>query len=71
VLYYLSESGRRAFAGTVRSLPARWISTEEPGIVPGLTGVDTPPDRRTSCLLSLDGRPLAHAGPHGQTLDWH
>ncbi|WP_219506361.1 DUF2332 domain-containing protein [Nonomuraea ceibae] len=69
VLAYLPPEARAAFAGTVRALPGHWISNEAPGVLP-LPGTPEPPAGRAVFVLALDGRPLAFAGPHGQSLDW-
>jgi hypothetical protein len=36
VLAYVSPAGRQQFAATVRGLGAVWLSSEGPGVVPGL-----------------------------------
>jgi hypothetical protein len=70
VLAYVSQAGRQTFTEVVQSLPARWISNEVPGVLPDLVGPPAPTGERLTTRLALDGQVLAHAGPHGQTLDW-
>lgn len=70
VLGYVSADGRRTFTEVVQSLPARWISNETPDVFPDLPGPTTRTDERLTTRLALDGRVLAHAAPHGQTLHW-
>lgn len=71
VLAYLAEPGRLAFADTVRALPGRWISNEVPAALPEVERrLGRVPADRAVCALALDGRPVALAGTHGQSLDW-
>jgi hypothetical protein len=70
VLGYVASADRRTFVKVVRSLPARWISNETPEVFPELVGPPAPTGERLTTRLALDGRVLAHAGPHGQTLEW-
>jgi hypothetical protein len=67
VLGYVDATGRGAFTDTMRSLDATWISNEMPGLVPG-TDIDT--GGAALVVLAHDQRPLALAGPHGQSLTW-
>ena len=69
VLPYVPAERRAAFAALVRSLPVRWLAQEGAGMVPG-TGEPFPGGWGPYLVLSLDGRPLAHAGHHGGHLDW-
>jgi hypothetical protein len=69
VLPYVGSSRRAEFADRVRRLPVRWLAQEPPGMVPG-TGRPNPSGWGPYFVLSLDGRPLAHAAPHGGRLDW-
>lgn len=64
VLAYVDAAGRAAFAETVRDLAATWISNEAPGVVRGTEKVAAP------SVLARDGRALALAGAHGQSLTW-
>ncbi|MBX6355153.1 MAG: DUF2332 domain-containing protein [Micromonosporaceae bacterium] len=70
VLAYVPPDGRRAFTEVVRSLPARWISNEAPGVVPGIVEPTTPTSERLTTRLALDGQVLGCAAPHGQSLEW-
>jgi hypothetical protein len=68
VLAYVREQAdRRAFAETVRTLGAQWISNESAEVynVPG-----QPPAPWGSFTVSLNGKPLAHADPHGKAIEW-
>jgi hypothetical protein len=68
VLAYVTPRGRRQFAGTVRDLGAIWLSSEGPGVVPGLP---VPAYQGAPFILGRDGRtPLAIADGHGQWLHW-
>ncbi|MCG3042853.1 DUF2332 domain-containing protein, partial [Streptomyces sp. S1A] len=72
VLAYLPPGAREAFAETMRTLPAHWISNESPGALPSVAGrLPRPaPADRASFVLALDERPVAFTGPHGQSLEW-
>ena len=69
VLVYLAPQQRTAFADAVTGL-GRWISLDGVGVLPRvdalLPGTPVPGD----FTVSLDGRPVARCGAHGQTLDW-
>ncbi|MGI8448455.1 MAG: DUF2332 family protein [Streptosporangiaceae bacterium] len=68
VLAYVTPGDRERFAATVRALPAIWLSSEGPGIVPG---VPVPPYEGAPFVLARDGRtPLALADGHGTWLQW-
>lgn len=71
VLAYVDDAGRAAFADAVRAVAAQratcWLSNEAPGVVAG-TRLDAGAPYRF--VLARDGRPLALARPHGQSLDW-
>ncbi|MFX0577341.1 DUF2332 domain-containing protein [Nocardia nepalensis] len=72
VLAYLDAEARAAFEETVRGLPCHWISNEGAHVIRTVADQLPEPltDRRGQFVVALDGRPLAYAGPHGQTLDW-
>ena len=68
VLAYIAPGDRRQFAATVRALPAVWLSSEGPGVVPGLP---SPPYQGAPFVLARDGAtPLALADGHGTWLQW-
>jgi hypothetical protein len=68
VLAYLVPGDRQQFAATVRGLPAVWLSSEAPGVVPGLAA---PSYQGIPFLLARDGRtPLAFADSHGTWVHW-
>jgi len=68
VLAYVAPEGRRRVRGIVRSLPAVWLSSEAPGVVPG---VSVPACQSGPLVLIRDGRtPLACADGHGAWVHW-
>jgi len=68
VLAYVAPEGRRRVRGIVRSLPAVWLSSEAPGVVPG---VSVPACQGGPLVLIRDGRtPLACADGHGAWVHW-
>ena len=68
VLAYVAPEDRRRFRGTVGSLPAVWLSSEVPGVVPG---VSVPACQGGPLVLIRDGRtPLACADGHGAWVHW-
>jgi hypothetical protein len=68
VLAYVTPGDRARFAATVRALPAVWLSSEGPGVVPGLP---SPPYQGAPFVLARDGAtPLALADGHGTWLQW-
>jgi len=71
VLLYLDEDERGRFAETMAGLPARWLSNEAQGLVPGvLERLTEPPRSSSDFVLALDGIPLAFTQPHGRSIDW-
>ncbi|MGW2153932.1 DUF2332 domain-containing protein [Nonomuraea sp. NPDC001699] len=72
VLAYLPQDERDRFVRTMRGLPARWISNEAPGVLPGVAARPprSPSTDRGAFVLALDEEPVAFTGPHGQFLDW-
>ena len=78
VLAYLDEAGRDRFVATMRRLEAergvRWLANEGRTVLPGVAGT-LPPTLPSASgpadfALSLDGRALALAHPHGRALHW-
>ncbi len=67
--YVGSQSDRDAFARTVRQTGAVWISNEAPSVFPGLQKAPPPPSPG-HFLLTVNGKPVAWTGPHGQSIDW-
>jgi hypothetical protein len=68
VLAYVTAENRQRFAATVRGLPAVWLSSEAPGILPGIT---VPAFEGAPSVLVRDGQtPLALADGHGSWLHW-
>jgi hypothetical protein len=65
VLAYLDEARRAEFVRRVQALDCHWISNEGPNVIPAHG--PSPPSK---FVLALDGRAVAHADPHGATLDW-
>jgi hypothetical protein len=73
VLTYLSNPQRRAFADTVRKLPAHWISYEGPSVLSSGLYAPLPPSpepARALFFVAADGRPVAYADAYGQTMHW-
>ncbi|MES2169294.1 MAG: DUF2332 domain-containing protein [Actinomycetota bacterium] len=68
VLVYLPRSERLRFAEVVRSIDADWVSLEGRGALPAVEAAL--PERPGRFVLSLNEKPLAFAGAHGQALDW-
>jgi len=71
VLPYVSASGREAFGRAVASVAARrptvWLANEAPGM---LSESDERLGQGVRFLLSVDGRPAALTGSHGDWLRW-
>jgi prepilin-type processing-associated H-X9-DG protein len=68
VLAYVAAQDRERFARTVRGLGAAWLSSEAPGVVPGLPHTRF---REGTFVLGHGGRtPLAFADGHGTWLHW-
>ncbi len=67
VMAYLEPPDRSRFVELIHDLGVDWIANEGPRVHPGHAPPGTPEGR---FVLALDGRPLALAGPHGQSLDW-
>ena len=71
VLGYVHDvADRRRFAETVRTLGARWIADEPPGVVELEQPPRPGPTPGGEILLSLDAEPLAWADPHGAWMRW-
>ncbi|WP_104166595.1 DUF2332 domain-containing protein [Cryobacterium sp. N22] len=78
VLAYLDEAGRDRFAATMARLKTergvRWLANEGRTVVPGVAGTlpSTLPAASGTAdfVLSLDGRALALAQPHGRAVHW-
>lgn len=69
VLYQVPAARREAFIDLAGTLPGHWISLESPEVVP-FGGLPTPPGDGLHNVLALDGRPLAWARGHGQSVRW-
>ncbi len=70
VLAYLDAAGRASFRERVSALDAVWVSNEGLSVFPDISerlGSRARPDR---FIVSVDGDPVALAGPHGQTFEW-
>ena len=68
VLAYVAAGERERFAQTVQGLADVWLSSEAPGVVPGLPLTDF---REGTFVLGHGGRtPLALADSHGAWLHW-
>jgi hypothetical protein len=69
VLVYLAADARAAFADAVTGI-GRWISLDGAGVLLAVDAQLPEPPRPGEFTVSLDGRPVARCGPHGQTLHW-
>jgi hypothetical protein len=69
VLYQVAPERRTAFTDVVRSVGAHRIGVENPTVF-DYPDLPKPPNERLHHVLTLDGRPLAWARPHGQALTW-
>jgi hypothetical protein len=68
VLAYVTPADRQCFAGTVRGLPAVWLSNEGPAVLPGIS---VPAYQGAPFVLARDGQtPLAITDSHGTWLQW-
>lgn len=74
VIMYLSDADRVRFDTLVRTLVAdgacRWVSTEDPQVLPSVLDGAPPLPRDPTMVLAVDGRAVAWAHPHGRSLDW-
>jgi hypothetical protein len=68
--YVAPQADRDRFAATVADTGTIWISNEPPWVFPSFAATAPTPRRRGFFLLSLNGKPLAWTGPHGQSIDW-
>ncbi len=50
--------------------PAIWVSNESPNVFPSLAADAAGPGGAGLFLLTVNGKPMAWTGPHGQTIDW-
>lgn len=68
-LVYLDPARRAQFVDLMRSLPeVTWISNEGEGVLPDVAEQLSVPARGRT-IVSLNGRPRAFAGPHGQSYE--
>jgi len=68
VLAYVTPADRQRFAGTVRGLPAVWLSNEGPAVLPG---IPVPAYQGAPFVLARDGKTaLAITDSHGTWLQW-
>ncbi|MFW6641866.1 DUF2332 domain-containing protein [Nocardiopsis algeriensis] len=67
-LAYVGAAGRDEFVRAVRALPGHWISNEGWRVFPDQEGARPRDDG--DFTVSLDGRVVGFAGPHGQYLHW-
>jgi hypothetical protein len=71
VLFYVDPGRREQFAATVAGLGAAWLSSEAPGVVPGVVpGSPAPAGDDQLCVLARDGQALGYADSHGTWLRW-
>ena len=69
--YVRTTADREAFAAQAMALPGHWIANETAEAL-STYGMDVPPtpNGTVSSVVALDGRPVAFAGQHGQSLRW-
>lgn len=79
VMAYLDAAGRERFRSAIGGLAAargcHWLSNEGHTVIVQADGSSVAPQMEDSrlqgrFLLLEDGRPVAIAGPHGQSLEW-
>ncbi|GIG64088.1 DUF2332 domain-containing protein [Phytomonospora endophytica] len=69
--YVLDPADRENFAGLARSLPGHWISNEDAEVFPShAVPVTAPANGPEPQVVALDGRAVAIAGSHGQSVKW-
>ncbi|WP_306368005.1 DUF2332 domain-containing protein [Nocardiopsis sp. CC223A] len=68
VLTYLSPARRERFAALMGELPGHWVSYEGWPVLPAVAGARPPV--ATDLTIAVDGRVVAWAGEHGQSLTW-
>lgn len=70
VLAYLTAADRAEFTGAIGSLCHFWLANESPRVLPEIAAQAPASLRDGRFLLSVNGRPVAAADPHGAALDW-
>jgi hypothetical protein len=72
VLYQIPPRQREQFTSHVGDLGAAWLSSEEPGLIPGteLPALPAPFRDELVCVLARDGHPVAFTDSHGSWLHW-
>ncbi|HEV2129850.1 MAG TPA: DUF2332 domain-containing protein [Longimicrobiaceae bacterium] len=70
VLAYVASEDQDRFVRLVKDLGAVWISNESPQVLPAIAQRLHGPLPEDRFLLSIDGKPVAVTGPHGQSIDW-
>jgi hypothetical protein len=69
--YVTSRQQRDGFAAMMRRRNVVWISNEPPGLFSFAAATASPrPPGGGRFLMTVDGRPVAWTGPHGQSIDW-
>ncbi len=68
--YVASVSDRKRFCDSVLTVADYWVSNESPHVVPGTSGVIPENQKTERFVIALNGKPVAWASPHGQTLHW-
>lgn len=67
VLVYLQAERREKFVALISSLPnVTWVSNEGSGVLPSVTE-QVPVATGGRTILAVNGKPVALAGPHGQS----
>jgi hypothetical protein len=71
VLAYVTPRQQRdGFAAMMRRRNVVWISNEAPGLFSFPTTRATPRPPGGRFVMTVDGKPVAWTGPHGQSIDW-
>jgi hypothetical protein len=69
-LAYVAGPARQRFVDAVQALPVVWISNEAPAVFPLLHNLAIPPAPPGAFLLSVNARPTAWTGAHGEWIEW-
>lgn len=74
VIMYLSAADRERFDAMMRALVAdgacRWVSNEDPRVLPSVLDGAPPLPDEPAMVLGVDGRAVAWAHQHGRSLAW-
>lgn len=68
--YVASPTERAEFARSVQSLSPFWLASEAPRVFPDIAALVGETQSASRFLVSVNGRAVAWADPHGASLDW-